>query len=127
MLEEKVEALTGEIVALRKTLEKALPGLTSGASGGGDTEDKPAAKKAAPKKAAPKKAAVEPTHDADEVAAIMRRAAKEVDKAAVQTYIAEQECADLAELLTKPELFDAAYEFAQGQLGEEDGDGDEDI
>lgn len=124
MLEEKVEALTTEVVALRKTLEQAMPGLMAAAGGAESSEadegekKKPAAKKPAAKKPAAKKAP-EPDHDADEVAAIMRRAAKEVDKAKVQEYIGEQDCADLAELLTKPELFDAAYDFAAELLGED--------
>jgi hypothetical protein len=130
MLEEKIENLTKEVVALRQVIE--ANGLGGGAAAPADA--KPAGKAAAAKPAAKKPAAkkVEPQHDADEVGAIMREAAKQSkeDKAAVQAYIAEQECADLAELLTKPELFDAAFDFAQGLLPSDDedaGDDDEDI
>ena len=131
MLEEKVETLTTEIVSLRKTLEKALPGLMAGgAATEADAEEKPAkkapAKKAPAKKAPAKKKKVEPEHDADEVAAIMRKAAKEVDKQAVMDYISEQDCEDLADLLTKPELFDGAYAFAEGQLGEDEEETEDD-
>jgi len=130
MLEEKVETLTTEIVSLRKTLEKALPGLMAGgAATEADAEEK-TAKKAPAKKAPAKKARakkkVEPEHDADEVAAIMRKAAKEVDKQAVMDYISEQDCEDLADLLTKPELFDGAYAFAEGQLGEDEEETEDD-
>ena len=122
MLEEKVEALTTEVVALRKVMEKVL---ANGGTGATAETDAPAAKKAPAKKAPAKK--VEPKHDADEVAAIMRKAAKEVDKAQIQEYIAGVECADLAELLTKPELFDAAYDFAAEMLGGGEEAEDEDI
>ena len=121
MLEDKLEALTTEMVKLRQIVEKAMPGLLAlaDADSGEEADEKPApAKKPAPKK-------VEPEHDADEVAAIMRKAAKEVDKDAVMSYIAEQECEDLADLLTKPELFDAAFEFATGQLGGDEGEDDD--
>lgn len=97
MLEEKIETLTKEVVALRQAIE---------ANGTG---------KAAPAKGAAKAKAVEPDHDADEVGTTMRKAAKK-DKPAVQKYIKSKKCADLAELLTKPELFDAAFEFAEGIL-----------
>lgn len=110
MLEEKIEALTKEVVALRQVME----------AGGA-----PAAGKAPAKKPAAKKA-VEPEHDADEVGATMRKAAKK-DKPAVQKYIKKQECEDLAELLTKPELFDAAFEFATGILEAEAEDEDDDV
>lgn len=134
MLEEKVETLTTEIVALRKVMEAALPGLTAGGAAADAEEEtpakktpakKPAAKKA-PAKKAPAKKKVEPKHDEDEVAAIMRQAAKEVDKQAVMDYISEQGCDDLADLLTKPELFDAAYAFAEEQLGGDDEEEEED-
>jgi hypothetical protein len=108
MLEEKIETLTKEIVALRLALEAG--------GGTGTAAAKPAAKKAAAKK-------VEPEHDADEVGATMRKAAKK-DKPAVQKYIKKQECEDLAELLTKPELFDAAFDFATGVLEAEEEDDD---
>ncbi len=101
MLEEKIETLTKEIVALRQVQEQIL------AAGGG------AAAAKTPAKTAAKKKAVEPEHDADEVGTTMRKAAK-IDKPAVQKYIKKQECEDLAELLTKPELFDAAFDFASG-------------
>lgn len=116
MLEEKIETLTKEIVALRQAVE---------ANGvGGAAAAAPAAKKTGGKTAKPK--GVEPEHDADEVGTTMRKAAKQ-DKAAVQKYIKKQGCADLAELLTKPELLDPAFEFATGILEAEDEDDDDDV
>lgn len=113
MLEEKLETLTKEIVSLRQVIEKA------GLGGAAASAEKPATKKATTKKA------VEPTHDADEVGTTMRKAAKK-DKPAVQKYIKKQGCEDLAELLTKPELFDAAFDFAQGVLDAPEEDEEED-
>jgi hypothetical protein len=112
MLEEKLETLTKEIVALRQTLE---------ANGGGaaTTEKKTTGRKPAAKKA------VEPEHDADETGTAMRKAAKK-DKPAVQKYIKKQGCEDLAELLTKPELLDAAFDFAQGILDAPEEEEDDD-
>lgn len=123
MLEEKIEALTAETVKLRQAVEANTEALGGAAA----SEDAPAkkapAKKAPAKKAAAKK--VTPKHDADEVGAILRQAAKEVDKKQVQEYIAGVDCEDLAELLTKPELFDAAYDFAKEMIGEEAEEEDE--
>lgn len=110
MLEEKIEALTKEIVALRQAVE---------ANGTGA-----AAKPAATKKTTTTKKAAEPEHDADEVGATMRKAAKK-DKPAVQKYIKKAGCEDLAELLTKPELFDAAFDFATGILDAPEDDDDD--
>lgn len=124
MLEEKIEALTSEVVALRKAIE-------AGGLGGGSEEAAAGGAKGGGGKGGAKsggKAKAKPKHDKDEVAAIMRQAAKEVSKPKVQEYIGEQDCADLAELLTKPELFDAAYEFAEGLIGDSgESEEDEDI
>lgn len=114
MLEEKLDTLTKEIVALRQAIE-------ANGTGGGSTEA--AAKPAAKKKAAAK---VEPEHDADEVGSAMRKAAK-LNKPVVQAYIKKAKCADLAELLTKPELFDAAFEFAGTVEAPEAEDEDDDV
>lgn len=119
MLEEKIETLTKEVVALRQAIEKNGTGSTAAAKAA------PAAEKAAAKKAPAKKKAVEPEHDADETGAIFRKAAKE-DKPACRKYLKSVGCADLAELLTQPELFDAAYEFAETLLEGDDDDGDDD-
>lgn len=116
MLEEKIETLTKEVVKLRQAIE-------ANGTGGGASADKATTKPAAKKPAAKK--AVEPEHDADEVGSAMRKAAK-IDKPAVQKYIKKQDCADLAELLTQPELFDAAYDFADGIL-EAGNDDDDDV
>jgi len=130
MLEEKIEALTKAVVELRqaiekngtatgtKAAEKAAPAKKGAAKAeAADDEDEedaaPAKKKPAAKKA------VEPDHDEDEVGAIFRKAAK-VDKPKCKKYLAKVECDDLAELLTKPELFDAAYAFAEGVVEAED-------
>lgn len=109
MLEEKLDTLTKEIVALRQAIE---------ANGTGAA----AAPAKAPAKAAGKKAA-EPEHDADEVGAAMRAAAK-LNKPVVQAYIKKAKCADLAELLTKPELLDKAFDFAATVEAPEDEDDD---
>lgn len=108
MLEEKLDTLTKEIVSLRQAIE------ANGVGGGDTAAEKPAAKGRAKK-------AVEPEHDADEVGAAMRKAAK-LNKPAVQSYIKKAKCADLAELLTKPELLDAAFEFAGTVEAPEDDD-----
>lgn len=119
MLEEKIETLTKEVVALRQAIEKNGTGTTAAAAKAAPAE------KAAAKKAPAKKKAVEPEHDADETGAIFRKAAKE-DKPACRKYLKSVGCADLAELLTQPELFDAAYEFAETLLEGDDDDGDDD-
>lgn len=118
MLEEKIETLTKEVVALRQAIEKNGTGTTT-------TAKAATAEKAAPAKKAPAKKKVEPEHDADETGAIFRKAAKE-DKPACRKYLKSVGCADLAELLTQPELFDAAYEFAETLLEGDDDDADDD-
>lgn len=112
MLEEKIETLTKEVVALRQAIEKGGVGTAKAAS---------ADKAPAEKKTTTKKKVVEPEHDADETGALFRKAAKE-DKPACRAYLKKQGCADLAELLTKPELFDGAYAFAEKLLEAEDDD-----
>lgn len=119
MLEEKIETLTKEVVALRQAIEKSGIGGAAKASAAA-ADEKPAAKKTTKAKAK-----VEPEHDADETGAIFRKAAKE-DKPACRKYLKGKGCADLAELLTKPELFDDAYAFAEKLLEADDEDGDED-
>lgn len=133
MLEEKLEALTKEVVALRqviekagglaptKAAEKAKPAAKAKAKPADDEDDaededdEPKAKKPAAKK----KAAPEPEHDEDEVGAMFRKAAK-IDKPKCKKYLAKVDCEDLAELLTQPELFDAAYDFAEAIVEEDD-------
>lgn len=114
MLEEKIEALTKEVIALRQAL-----------TAGGAAAPAAAEKKTTGRKPAAAKKAPEPEHDEDEVGAAMRKAAKK-DKPAIQKYIKKQGCADLAELLTKPELYDEAFDFAQGVLDAPEEDEDED-
>lgn len=144
MLEEKIEALTKEVVALRQAIEKtgtaagtkaaekaapAKKAATKKVADDDDDDDDDAdeapAKKSAAKKSAAKKKAVEPEHDEDEVGAIFRKAAK-ADKPKCKKYLAKVDCEDLAELLTKPELYDAAYEFAESVLEADDDEGDDD-
>lgn len=138
MLEEKVEALTKEIVALRQAFEKN--GTAAGTKAA--EKAKPAAKGKAkpaaddddddddddtPPKTKPKakaKAKAEPEHDEDETGAMFRKAAK-IDKPKCKKYLAKVECEDLAELLTQPELFDAAFAFAEGIVDAEDEDDDD--
>jgi hypothetical protein len=96
MLEEKLDTLTKEIVALRQAIE---------ANGTGGAAATTTVKK---------------------TGAAMRKAAKK-DKPAVQAYIKKAKCADLAELLTKPALFDKAFEFAQGIIDAPEADDDDDV
>lgn len=146
MLEEKIEALTKEVVALRQAIEKtgtaagtkaaekaapAKKAATKKAAADEDDDDDdaeddaPAPKKTAAKKAPAKKKAAEPEHDEDEVGSIFRKAAK-IDKPKCKKYLAKVECEDLAELLTKPELYDAAYDFAEAIIEADDDDDDDD-
>lgn len=145
MLEEKIEALTKEVVALRqaiektgtaagtKAAEKAAPAKKASAKAAAadddddedDDADEAPAKKAPAKKAPAKKKAAEPEHDEDEVGSIFRKAAK-IDKPKCKKYLAKVECEDLAELLTKPELYDAAFEFAEAIIEADDDDDDDD-
>jgi len=137
MLEEKLETLTKEVVALRqaieksgglagtKAAEKAKPAAKGKAKADADADDddddddaEPAPKK---KAAAKKKAAPEPEHDEDEVGAMFRKAAK-IDKPKCKKYLAKVDCEDLAELLTQPELFDAAFDFAEAIVDADDDD-----
>jgi len=120
MLEEKIEALTKAVVSLRQSIEANGTGSTSASTKAkaseDDDEDKPT------KATRGRKPKVETKYDADQVGAIIRKLAKVGDdeKDAVKRYIKKQGCADLAELCTKPELFDAAYEWAEKQLAEDD-------
>lgn len=133
MLEEKLDTLTKEIVALRqaiekgglsttKTAEKAKPAAKGKAKADADADDDDDDDEPAPKKkAAAKKKAPEPEHDEDEVGAMFRKAAK-IDKPKCKKYLAKVDCEDLAELLTQPELFDAAYDFAEAIVEADDDD-----
>jgi hypothetical protein len=143
MLEEKIEALTKEVVALRQAIEKtgtaagtkaaekaapAKKASTKKAAADEDDDDDDAEEEPAPKKRTRAKAkppAAEPEHDEDEVGSIFRKAAK-IDKPKCKKYLAKVECEDLAELLTKPELYDAAYDFAEAILEADDDDDDDD-
>lgn len=134
MLEEKLDTLTKEIVALRqviekgglagtKATEKAKPAAKGKAKADADADDDDEDDEPAPKKkaAAKKKAAPEPEHDEDEVGAMFRKAAK-IDKPKCKKYLAKVDCEDLAELLTQPELFDAAFDFAEAIVDADDDD-----
>ena len=66
----------------------------------------------------------EPEHDEDEVGSMFRKAAK-IDKPKCKKYLAKVDCEDLAELLTQPDLFDAAYAFAE-KIVEADAEDDDD-
>ena len=125
MLEEKLDLLTKEIVALRKAVEEntAAGGATAGA-GSSSGDDKPAGKK----RGRPPKEEVTPEHDASEVEEIVRRVSREVGKPAAVKIIKSFKCDDLADLLTHPEHFDAAYEAAEAALpSDEDNNEDDDI
>lgn len=131
MLEEKIDVLTKEIVALRKAIEGGAAPAAAKASAkakpaAADEDEEEAPKPKRGRKPAAKPKADEPEHDADEVGSAMRKAAK-IDKVKIKKYIGKQGCEDLAELLTQPELFDAAFEFAQGILdAENEADEDDD-
>lgn len=126
MLEEKIDALVKETVALRLAVEantaalggkapaKAAAGKKPAADDDGDEDE---GKKTPPKKPAAKPKADEPEHDEDEVGTIFRKAAK-IDKPRCKKYLGKVDCEDLAELLTKPELYDAAYAFAEKVIEE---------
>jgi len=124
MLEEKLDLLTKEIVALRKAVEEntAAGGATSG--GGSSGEDKPAGKRGRGRP--PKEEAPEPTHDKDEVEEIVRRVSREVGKPAAVKIIKSFKCDDLADLLSHPEHFDAAYDAAEAALPAEEEAGEDD-
>lgn len=124
MLEEKLDLLTKEIVALRKAVEEntAAGGATSG-SGGSSGDDAPAKK---PRGRPKKEEAPEPTHDASEVEEVVRRVSREVGKPAAVKIIKSFKCDDLADLLSHPEHFDAAYDAAEAALPAEDDNGGED-
>lgn len=124
MIEEKLDLLTKETVALRKAVEAntAALGATSGkapakSAASDDSDEKPAAKRGRPKKEEPT-----PEHDKDEVDAIIRRVSKEVGKPVAKKIIADQGADDLADLLTMPAKYDAAFAAAEAALAE---DGDE--
>jgi hypothetical protein len=123
MLEEKLDILTKEIVALRKAVEANTE--AGGATAGAGSGEAPAK----PKRGRPKAEEVTPEHDAAEVEAIIRRVSKEVGRPAAVKIIKSFKCDDLADLLTHSEHFDAAYAAAEEALPAEDDDsgGDDDI
>lgn len=128
MLEEKLDLLTKEIVALRKAVEDntAAGGATSGSGKAGtSSEDAPAPKRG---RGRPKAEEVTPEHDKDEVEEIVRRVSREVGKPAAVKIIKSFKCDDLADLLSHPEHFDAAFDAATEALpAEDDPGGDDDI
>jgi hypothetical protein len=129
MLEEKLDLLTKEIVALRKAVEEntAAGGATSGSGKAASSDDAPATGKRGRGRPA-KEEAVEPTHDKDEVEEIVRRVSREVGKPAAVKIIKSFKCDDLADLLSHPEHFDAAFDAATEALPpEDDAGGDDDI
>ena len=133
MLEEKLDLLTKEVVTLRKAVEANTAAGGATASGKGkpaaDDGDEGDAPKKTRAKAADKKAkAPEPEHDKDDVEAIIRKVSKDVGKPVAKKIISSFKCDDLADLLTHPEHYDAAYEKAEAALtddGEDGEDGDD--
>lgn len=119
MLEEKLDLLTKEIVALRKSVEAntAAGGATSGAKTSGEAGEAPARGRGRPKKEE-----VVPEHDKDEVEAIIRRVSKEVGKPVAQKIIKDAGADDLADLLTQPAKFDEAFAAAEAELPSDDED-----
>lgn len=108
MLEEKIEALTGEIVKLRLAVE------ANGTGGGAAAKTTKAADKPASK------------HTEDEVNTAVRAAAKK-DKPAVQKALKALKCADLADALTKPATWDKLMEKAQEIIDAPVEDDDDDV
>lgn len=137
MLEEKLDLLTKEVVSLRKAVEAntAAGGATASPKGkaaaddDGDDEAPKAKGKAAaaPKGKGKAKAAPEPEHDKDDVEAIIRKVSKEVGKPVAKKIISSFDCDDLADLLTHPEHFDAAYDKAEAALNDDGGDDEDEI
>jgi hypothetical protein len=124
MLEEKLDLLTKEIVALRKSVEEntAAGGATS--SGKAETEDKPAKRG----RGRPAKEEVTPEHSKEEVEELVRRVSREVGKPAAVKIIKSFDCDDLADLLSHPEHYDAAFDKATEALpADEAEDGEDDI
>jgi hypothetical protein len=109
MLEEKLDLLTKEIVALRKAVEEntAAGGATSSAAA-------PAAEKKT--RGRPKAEPVEPEHSKDEVESKVREVSKTVGRDSAIALIQSFKCDDLADLLTHPEHYDAAYAKAEEAL-----------
>jgi hypothetical protein len=128
MLEEKIDLLTKEVVALRKAVEANTEagGATAPAAKGKPAAD--ADEDAAPKtrtRGRPKKEEVTPEHDAEEVENMIRQVSREVGKPVAKKIIAAFKCDDLADLLTHPEHFDAAFAKAEEALAPEGDEGDE--
>lgn len=127
MLEEKLDALTKEIVALRKAVEEntAAGGATAGAGKGAASSDDaaPAAKRG---RGRPAKEEVTPEHTKDEVETIVRQVSRDVGKPAAVKIIKSFKCDDLADLLSHPEHYDAAYAAAEEALPAEDDTGSDD-
>lgn len=121
MLEEKLDLLTKEIVALRKAVEDntAAGGATSSGKGAASSDDAAPAKRGRGRPA--KEAAPEPEHDKDEVEALIRKVSKDVGKPAAVKIIKSFKCDDLADLLSHPEHFDAAFVAAEAALADDDG------
>ena len=121
MLEEKLDLLTKEIVALRKAVEEntAAGGATSSPKASAASDDKP--KRGRPKKEEP----AEPEHDKDEVEAKIREVSRTVGKPAAVSIIKSFKCDDLADLLSHPEHFDAAFAKAEAALADEGGEEEE--
>lgn len=123
MLEEKLDLLTKEVVALRKAVEEntAAGGATSSGAAAETTEK--------PKRGRPAKEVVTPDHDADEVESKVREVSKTVGRdAALKLIKGFKGCDALADLLTHPEFFDEAFDKATEALAAAaEPDGDEDI
>jgi hypothetical protein len=119
MLEEKLDLLTKEIVALRKAVEEntAAGGATAGS---GKAPHLARQRPPSAGRGRPKKEEVTPDHDKDEVEAIIRRVSKEVGRPAAVKIIKSFKCDDLADLLTHPEHFDAAFDAATEALPADD-------
>src|SRR5207237_6414707 len=92
----------------------AAGGATAGSGKAASGDAAPA------KRGRPKKEEVTPEHDKDEVEAIVRRVSKEVGRPAAVKIIKSFKCDDLADLLTHPEHYDAAFDAATEALPSDD-------
>lgn len=124
-IEEKIDLLIKETVALRQATEANTAALTANSGGGGGTAAAGDSDK--PRRGRPPKAEVAPEHSAEEVEEKIRAVSKGVGRDHAVKLIKSFKCDDLAELLTHPEHFDAAYDKAVALLPSEEAEGEDDI
>lgn len=104
MLEDKLDALTVQMKRVGDLLEK-------GGTISSDASAKPAAKAGA-------KAAAKPKHTVEQVKAKILEVKEQHDMDRAKQVISDAGGDDLADLLTKPNLFDKAFTLAEEALAE---------